>query len=75
MGAVQVFFDSSSLAYRLLVSLWSRSKLTFGRWSRKEGKAHFVTGIPDRMNDDLKQPALELYSWKLFLESGQEVRV
>ena len=65
-------FESSHLT---LVSYWSRNKLTFGRWWRKQGKSHFVTGIPTMTGGAFKQPALELYSWKLFFESGAEVRV
>jgi hypothetical protein len=59
----------------VLISQWSRNKLTFGRWWRKNGKAYFVTGIPPMTGGAFKQPALELYSWQLFFESGQEVRV
>jgi hypothetical protein len=59
----------------LLISLKSRNKQTFGRWWRKDGKAYFVTGIPDSMGSAFKQPVLELYSWKLFVENGQEVRL
>jgi hypothetical protein len=58
-----------------LISLWSRNKPTFGRWWRKDGKAFFVTGIPPFTGGAFHQPYLELYSWKLFVESGKEVRV
>ncbi len=60
---------------RVLNSHSSRNKLTFGRWWRKANKNHFVTGVPPMTGGAFKQPALELYSWKLFFESGAEVRV
>jgi hypothetical protein len=59
----------------VLISLWNRNKPTFGRWWRLKGKAHFVTGIPPMTGGAFIQPALELYSWKLYFENGAEVRV
>ena len=43
--------------------------MTFGRWARKDGKPHFVTGVPDA-SARFKQPVMELHSWKDFLESS-----
>ena len=42
--------------------------MTFGRWAHKDGKPHFVRGVPDA-SARFKQPVLELHSWKEFLES------
>ena len=77
MAAVQVGLALAGCVFaRALCShLWSRNKLTFGRWWRKAGKAYFVVGIPPMTGGAFMQPALELYSWKLFFESGAEVRV
>jgi hypothetical protein len=43
--------------------------MTFGRWARKDGNSHFVTGVPDA-SARFKQPVMELHSWKDFLESS-----
>ena len=51
-----------------------RSKQTFGRWSRKDGKAVFVAGIPPFFSA-FKQPVLELFSWQEFAENGRDVHV
>jgi hypothetical protein len=51
-----------------------RGKQTFGRWSRKDGKAVFVAGIPPPFSA-FKQPVLELFSWQEFAENGRDVRV
>jgi hypothetical protein len=80
MAAVQVGLALAGCVFARAIcahhiSQWSRNKLTFGRWWRKNGKAYFVTGIPPMTGGAFIQPALELYSWKLFFESGAEVRV
>jgi uncharacterized integral membrane protein len=48
-------------------------KLTFGRWSYKDGKVFLVAGLPPP--SERKQPALELFSWKRFVENGKDVRI
>ena len=51
---------------------------TFGRWfrSKKDNKCYFITGTPSSVSGHvLKQPVLELYSWKEFVDSGRMVRV
>ncbi len=48
-------------------------KPTFGRWSYKSGQAFFVAGLPPP--SERKQPALELFSWKRFVEDGKDVRI
>lgn len=56
------------------VSLLTRQMQTFGRWVRKDGKPHFVTGAPSA-SASFNQPVLEVYSWKVFFDNGKEVRV
>ena len=70
MAAIQVVFCLLMLAY-CAVSHLNRQMKTFGRWVRKDGKPHFVTGASASCN----QPVLELYSWKEFSDNGKKVRV
>jgi hypothetical protein len=49
-------------------------KPTFGRWSYKSGKPFFVAGPPPPSSEH-KQPALELFSWKRFVDDGKDVRI
>jgi hypothetical protein len=49
--------------------------MTFGRWCRKDGKSHFVTGPIPVSAQIRKQPELELFAWQEFLDHQKEVPV
>ena len=78
MAPVQVraIVDVCALARMFLCSsyFFVSLKPTFGRWSYKSGKPFFVAGSPPPSSEH-KQPALELFSWKRFVDDGKDVRI
>lgn len=55
-----------------IVDAYNRGLDTFGRWTRKDGKAIFITGIPP---PGKSQPKLDLCCWKQFLVSTTDMKV
>ena len=51
-----------------------RTQYTFGRWWRKDGVNHFVSGNPPSPSP-YPQPRLDLFSWTEFFSNGAKVRV
>jgi hypothetical protein len=51
-----------------------RTRHTFGRWWRKDGVNHFVSGNPPSPSPYI-QPRLDLFSWTEFFVNGVKVRV